>query len=321
MTPWEWRRLERASGSARPLVRRYRHSASIEHDLTITITQPEHIEALANFATKREGKGSYQIGVDVGLGRSGCRTDPAEFYRHSATRLGLAASGIWTHLGPRLTPRDLPERPPASWRTARPVAERLRYLGSFRQSFADAPGDRPSFHVAASATLCDTDLLMWDMVRIGTLLYGNYPSYTRRRPFRLRSALELRTHIVELRVVPADAPVGYGGEFRTRRQTRLATLPVGLSHGVAMVPESTVSLRSGVRRFLKVLLSRSGRRFRPALAQVAGAIAPIVGRVSLNECTIDVTDIPTAKLGDEISVPARTTTLNPAIPRVYTDGG
>ncbi len=291
--------------------------AAFEHDLTITITQPEHVEALANFAAKRQGRGRYQIEVDIGLGRSGCRSDPAEFYRQAATRLGYGACGIWAHLGAGLTPRSLPGEPVASWRQARRIADRLQYLQGFRGSFAGAPGDRPLFHVAASPTICDTELLCWDMVRIGTLLYGHYPSYTRRRPFQLRTALELRTRIVELRVLPPDTPVGYGGEFRTRRQTRLATLPVGLSHGVAVVPESTVSLRAGAKRFLKLRMSRSGRRFRPSLVWVAGAQAPVVGRVSLNECNIDVTSVPAAKLGDEVAVPVRATTLNPAIPRVH----
>lgn len=294
--------------------------AAIEHNLTVTVTQIEHVETLASFVPRREGRGSYQIEVDVGLGRSGCRTDPAEMYRQAATRLGFAASGIWAHLGPRLTPRSLPDQPAASWRQAHGVADRLRYLASFRESFADAPGDRPLFHVAASPTICDSDLLLWDMVRIGTLLYGHYPSYTRRRPFRLRTALELRAPIVELRTIPADTPVGYGAEFRTRRQTRLATLPVGLSHGVAIVPESMVSLQAGLRRFVRLRMSRSGRRFRPTLAVVAGLGVPIVGRVSLNECNIDLTDVPAAKLGDEVAIPVRATTLNPAIPRVYVEG-
>jgi len=291
-------------------------AAAAENRLTVTLTQEEHIDALAQRMTHVD----YEIGVDVGLGRSGCCGDPAALLRQAGMRLGWLASGVWTHLGPGMVSARLPERPPNSWAAARTVGARLRYLEQLREGLAGS-GPAPLFHVTASNALCDTDRLLWDQVRVGTLLYGVHPIHVTRRPFQLHPALELRTHIVELRLVPRGTSVGYGEEFRTARPTRLATLPVGLSHGISLLPESTVSLPAAVKRSLALTLGRLGRPFRLSLARVAGAFAPLVGRPSLNECTLDVTDIPSVDVGDEVVVPARMTTLNPSIPRAYDDGG
>jgi len=290
-------------------------AAAAENRLTVTLTQEEHIDALA----QRMAHVDYEIGVDVGLGRSGCWGDPAEFLRQAERRLGWPASGVWTHLGPGMVPARLPERPPDTWAAARTVGARLRYLEELREGLAGS-GAMPLFHVTASNALCDTDGLLWDQVRVGTLLYGVHPIHVTQRPFRLHPALELRTHIVELRLVPRGTSVGYGGEFRTSCPARLATLPVGLSHGISLLPESTLSLPAAAKRSLALALGRLGGTFRPNLARVGGALAPLVGRPSLNECTVDVTDIPSVNIGDEVVVPARMTTLNPTIPRVYDDG-
>jgi hypothetical protein len=89
---------------------------------------------------------------------------------------------------------------------------------------------------------------------------------------------------------------------------------------VGIVPESAVSPSAAVRRTLARALGQWGKSVRPSLVRIGDARAPIVGRISLNECTVDVTDVPSAQLGTEVTVPARLTTLNPNIRRRYHDG-
>jgi alanine racemase len=218
-----------------------------------------------------------------------------------------------------MVPGTLPAEAPSSWRAAGDTPARLAYLEAMRQELRDKPDLSLAFHVAASAVLCDQPRLHWDLARIGCLLYGVIPSFAQRRGLRVQSAIELRTRIVALRTLPREAAIGYGAEFRTARETRLATLPVGLSHGVALLPESSVNLATGVRRLLVRYAGSRGRAYRAPLARLDAGEAPLVGRVSLNECTVDVTDLPGVSLGDEVSVPARMTTLNPSLPRVYVE--
>ncbi|MBM3475236.1 MAG: alanine racemase [Armatimonadetes bacterium] len=288
-------------------------SVAAQNHLTVTITQAEHIARLAEVQRERGVPVAYEVQVDVGLGRSGCVGNPEAFVAQAQEATGHPPSGIWGHIGDRLQvtgDRDgaVPHHLSPTTRHLAVLRERLR-----------AAGEAPLFHVAASRLVCDCPALQWDMVRIGSLLYGAYPSYAQRRPFALSPALELRTRIVELRTIARGTRIGYGGEFRAARETRLATLPVGLYHGVGVIPESAVSIGTGAKRWLALWLGSRGGTFRPPLVRLGRSRAPIVGRISLNECTVDVTSVPEATLGAEVVVPARMTALNPAIPRVYID--
>ncbi|HJN14695.1 MAG TPA: alanine racemase [Armatimonadota bacterium] len=290
---------------------------ALEHRLTITVTQDEHVAALASACEAQGAQAEWQLAVDVGLGRSGTTSNPAELLRSASRRLGRGPWGIWTHLGPHMAPESLPTEPPPTWEQARDIPQRLRHLDAMRERLREEP-DPPVFHAAASCAMCDTDALLWDMVRVGTALYGAYPP-ARPRILDLKPALSLRSRIVELRTVPAGIQVGYGGEFRTKRETVLATVPVGLFHGVGVVPYSSISLRVAAKRSARRALGRRGRPFRAAITTVREASAPIVGRISLNECAVDVTDVAGVALGDAITVPTRMTSLNPVVPRVFID--
>jgi len=288
---------------------------AVERRLTVTLTHPERARALARVASGR--RVDYHLELDVGLGRSGFREEPGQFLREAQAALGYPPSGVWAHLGPRMAPERLPAAP-LGWPEARDVASRLAYLAALRQRLRTT-GEAPLFHVAASGALCDCPELQWDMVRIGCLLYGVLPSFARRRPFELTNAIELRTQVVDLRVLPRGALVGYGGEFRTARESLLATLPVGLYHGVGLIPESSVTVGTGLRRWLGLRRGTRGGVFRPTCVRMGEQRAPIVGRLSLNECTVDLTGLDPWPIGTEVAVPARMTTLNPVLPRVYVD--
>ncbi len=300
--------------------------AAVERSLIVTLTHPHAITSLAIVAQRRQAHPDYHLEMDVGLGRSGFRDDPEEFLRQAEEALGYPPSGVWAHLGPHMTPDALPAAP-GSWAEAGSVASRLAYLAALRERLRSA-GDAPAFHVAASGALCDCPELQWDMVRVGSLLYGVHPSFVKRRPFELANAIELRTQIVDIRPVPRGAPVGYGGEFRPSWDYHLAVLPVGLYHGVGVIPESSVTLATGIKRWLARWQGSRGRTFRPTLVRIEGVnpgvptqYAPIVGRISLNECTVDLTNLAPPVIGAPVAVPARMTTLNPSIPRVYVDDG
>jgi alanine racemase len=105
----------------------------------------------------------------------------------------------------------------------------------------------------------------FDLVRGGIALYGGTPS-AGANPMRPVVALE--TAIAQLRTVPVGAGVGYGMTFHAARETRIATIPVGYADGW---PRS---------------LSNRGA------AYIGGHRAPIIGRVSMDSITLDVTDIP-----------------------------
>lgn len=131
-------------------------------------------------------------------------------------------------------------------------------------------------HVANSSALMLRPDLHFEMVRPGIILYGVYPDGSAGGPLRLRPAMTLKTSILQLRRLPAGHGVSYNGTFVTRRESMIATLPIGYADGYA-------------RR-----LSNRGQ------VLVRGQRAPIVGTVCMDTTMVDVTDVSSVERGDEV---------------------
>ena len=116
-----------------------------------------------------------------------------------------------------------------------------------------------------------------DMVRAGVTMYGMWPSEEVPKDIvELKPVMELISHIVMIKDVPAGTPVSYGGTHVCDKNTRIATIPVGYGDGY---PRS---------------LSSKG------YVLIHGKRAGILGRVCMDQFMVDVTDIPEAKEGDEV---------------------
>lgn len=126
--------------------------------------------------------------------------------------------------------------------------------------------DAPLHHFANSAATLRGLVEPGDFVRTGIALYTIEP------------VMRWRTEIVRLKDLPPGHAIGYGATFYTRRPSRIATLPVGYADGYNR------------------LLSNRGEVI------VRGQRAPIVGRVSMDLVTIDVTDVSGAAVGDEVTL-------------------
>ena len=114
----------------------------------------------------------------------------------------------------------------------------------------------------------------FDLLRPGIALYGGQPIIGRKNP--MRPVVHLETRIAQIRMVPKGDGIGYGAAYQTRRKTRLATLPVGYA--------------DGYHRALGCTDKRKG-----ASAFIGDFEAPLLGRVSMDLITIDITDIPPAQ--------------------------
>jgi len=147
------------------------------------------------------------------------------------------------------------------------------------------PGQPPPMrHTACSAAALLFDRTHLDMARVGISLYGMWPSRETyvscreegRPRLELRPALTWKTRVAQVKDVPAESYVGYGCTYRTTRDSRIAVLPVGYHEGYDRG-------LSGVAHVL-----------------VRGRRAPVRGRVCMNMCMVDVTDIPGVELEDEV---------------------
>jgi alanine racemase len=133
----------------------------------------------------------------------------------------------------------------------------------------------PLVHAANSAAIFRFPAAHFDMVRPGIALYGLNPAPETPCPPTFCPALAFKTAIAQVKMLPPGAPVSYGATYVTRRDTRIATIPVGYADGFRRSPA-----------------------WREVL--VRGARAAVVGRICMDYTMLDVTDIPNAAVGDEV---------------------
>lgn len=151
------------------------------------------------------------------------------------------------------------------------------------QKFVEGCGERNIHfsirHCFNSGGIMDLDGTQWDAVRAGIILYGLYPSKeVQRERLCLKPAMELKSRIVHIKEISPGTEVSYGGTYRADSVRRIATIPVGYGDGY---PRS---------------LSNKG------YVLVAGKRAPIRGRVCMDQLMVDVTDIPDAEMGMEVTL-------------------
>jgi len=236
------------------------------HRLTPTISSPGAGRALAQAARARQTTLSYHLKVDTGLNRLGFRHDNL---RQTLPPLlaspALRLEAVYTHLASA----DDPD-------AASVEAQRQ----AFDAACADllACGARPvRRHAANSAALLRDSRLWCDAVRPGLLLYGMAPGALQ-TAMDLQPAMTLTSRVVAVKGVRTGEAVGYGGRFTARRPTSLAVVPAGYADGLD-------------RRL-------EGR----GAVLIRGQRAPIVGAVSMDMLTADVTDIDGVSPGDEVVI-------------------
>ena len=234
---------------------------AIESNVRLGVPGPEELELVARAALEREV--SIHLKLDSGMGRMG--VVESELPRvaeilEAAPKLRVEA--IYTHLA---NAGDAGDR-----FSHEQIARFRTLLATLREAGIDAP----IHHVANSAGFFRGLVQPGDYVRTGLALYGASPLDDDAR--RLEPVMRWRTEIARLKDLPPGHAVGYGTTFHTTRPSRIATLPVGYADGYN-------------RR-----LSNRGE------VLVRGMRAPVVGRISMDLTTIDVTDIDGAAVGDEV---------------------
>ncbi len=239
----------------------------LAQDLTPAVFRPDHVEALAAAAGRRGTQARVHLKIDTGIGRLGVPAAEVPAFASVLTSDAqrVALTGAFSHLAVADDPADPFTR---------------RQIDLFRQAIDALRGRglRPELvHLGNSAAIIDHPPAWLTMVRPGIILYG-YPPSAATSAFPLRPVLSLKTRIIYLKEVPAGTSLGYGRTFVTTGPARIASLAIGYDDGLPRLAGNRGSVL------------------------VRGRRAPIVGRVSMDLTTVDVTGIPEAALGDEAVV-------------------
>jgi len=232
----------------------------VENTLTPACYSLDVLEALSGAAVECGKTVGYHLKVDTGMTRLGVGVGDIESFFASAAELpGVMLEGVFTHLASS----EVHQSDYTDYQ-----------LGIFREGlfFLDELGIKYRYaHSANSASIQKFPDSHMDIVRPGIMLYGSGDM----GEVGLRPVMKLKTRIVQLKEVPQDTSVGYGGTFVTRRETLIATLPVGYADG-----------------YPRALSNR-------AKVSLGGRLAPLIGSVCMDFIMVDVTDIPGVCVGDE----------------------
>lgn len=117
-----------------------------------------------------------------------------------------------------------------------------------------------------------------DMVRPGIITYGNAPSAALEGALDLRPMMSLYTMVAQVRTVPAGTDISYGRLYRTERTSRIAVLPIGYADGLSRMLTGKASF------------------------YLHGRQVPVVGRICMDMCMVDVTDLPKTAPGDVVTI-------------------
>jgi len=239
----------------------------VQNDVATCIHSHTRARLLSDVARALGRKARVHLMIDTGMGRLGVRPDVAQaLAKEIAADPCLVLEGVCTHYGSAASP--------VPFHTSEQVSSFVRIVQEI-----EALGIRPRLtHASNSAAVFSTLSVHFSMARVGLALFGLNPGNFPMGTAPVDPVLSLRTQVAFLKDIPIGTPVGYNRTFVTRRATRIAVVPMGYSDGLPY--------------------SLSNRAF----VLVRGERAPLIGAISMDYATIDVTDIPDVAVGEEVTV-------------------
>ena len=245
----------------------------MKYDLTQTVADFEMARALSYAAVKAGETIKIHIKVDTGMSRLGFPCDEDTLDGTVAeiaaicTLPGLQTEGCFTHFANADGDEEYTMR------------QFTRFM-DLLDNLADRGVEFKIRHCAASAAVLNYPCTHLDMVRLGIAQYGHYPdpSCEGLDGPGLIPLMTLKTRVASLRELAAGTCISYGGTRVLTRDARVAVLSIGYADGLSR------------------LLSNRGE------VLIHGVRAPILGRICMDLCMVDVTMIPDVKVGDEVTV-------------------
>ena len=219
----------------------------------ITVWRPEFLAHVGELGERALHRPRIHVKYDTGMGRLGAR-DPEvvrQMVRDAATDDRVELVGLWTHFATA-------DEPESDFFNAQ--------LARFRDLALPLKEEHPSLllHAANSAATLREAGSHFDMVRCGIAIYGLDPFHEDPAKRDLEPALELRSHVADVKRFEKGASAGYGQTWQAPRDTWVGVIPIGYGDGV----------RRGLSNNAEVLVG--GRRY------------PLVGTVSMDNITIDL---------------------------------
>ncbi len=248
----------------------FTREAILEHSLTPVIHSLEDLAALDRLAIHRKQRVRCHLKIDSGMGRLGVRPDAAVIAEAIFAATNLEIEGLMTHFASS-----------ANYQSGQ-TEDQIRLFDTVAESLQNV-GIRPRLvHLSSTIPVAYGRKHCWrGMIRPGHAIYGYVSPARGNAPAKIlqvKPALAWRASVLSVKDVPAGALIGYGGMFRAPRPMRIAVLAAGYADGIP----HRLSNRGSVI--------------------VDGKLCPMVGAVSMDLTTIDVSQAPETKVGNPVTL-------------------
>lgn len=238
----------------------------VRYQLTPLLFDAAALTALSRYAARRGERVNVHVKLDTGMGRIGLPVSEAlPFIQTAMEQKGIRVEGILTHFA-EADLKDLS--------FARKQFEALKQIWT---ALRKAKTTVRYCHLANSAAIMHFGAARFNLVRPGLMLYGYSPLEEETR-IPLKPILQLRARVIALKKVPAATSISYGRTFFTRRESLIATVSIGYADGYPRL----LSNRG-------VMIAKERR-------------VPVVGRICMDMTMLDVTESPSLKVGDWVTV-------------------
>lgn len=240
---------------------------ALENNIRITVYAEELTKVLSDLAVKIGRKAYVHVKLDTGMGRIGFTPgkEGADKIEEISKLPNIVMEGLYTHFSKA-------DEGDKSY-----TMKQVEAYTWMKEELAGRGITFSYYHCCNSAGIIDLKGAGQNLARAGISTYGMYPSEeVHKENVDLKPALELISHVAFVKWVDEGKMISYGGSYVTKRRTKIATIPVGYGDGY---PRS---------------LSNKGYML------IHGKKAPIIGRVCMDQCMVDVTEIEDVKFGDEV---------------------
>lgn len=241
----------------------------VENDLRPAVCTYETAQALSDIAAEKNKVCRIHIKVDTGMSRIGFQVTPesADMVARISKLPNIMIEGIFTHFAR------------ADESSKAPAYEQFKQFEKMIAMVEEKGVQIPLKHCSNSAGIVEIPECNMDMVRAGITLYGLWPSEeVDKTKISLKPVMSLRSRVAYVKELSPGRQISYGGTFTVKKKMTVATVPVGYGDGYARG------------------LSNKG------WVLIKGQKAPICGRVCMDQCMVDVTDIPGVKIGDTVTL-------------------
>ncbi len=281
---------------------------AIQNDLAVTVGSATDLDLVANAATQVGKKARIHIKVDTGLGRFGLTVGEAlPVVRKAYACETLVLEGIYTHFA-----------------EATEDSVTIKQFESFRSLLEDLEKQDiriPIRHCCGSSAFLRHPQMHLDAVRIGTILYGQFPAGQARPDVKLRECYHFKARITAIRHFKKGSYLGYYRTYRLPRDSRVAVIPVGLVDGLGV---EAMPKPSGLTDLLKMWV-KLGASFlnlnRTTLtAVIKGQLVYIRGKVFMQFCLAEIPSGLQIEAGDVVTLPVKRTLASLSVPRFYPRG-